>query len=138
MARALRLLAQREYSRVELGRKLARHASSEGELLALMAELEARRYLSEERFAESLVRRHLTRYGNAFIRQSLAQHQLPDALIEQASASLKHSEEERARALWERRFGSVSRDPKERLRQMRFLADRGFPHELICRIVRED
>lgn len=138
LERALRLLARREHSRFELSRKLARHARSRDELNAVLAELESRHYLSEERFAESLVRKHAEKYGDAFIRHSLRQHQLPEALIAHASASLKQTEEARARALWERRFSGVSTDPGERLRQMRFLADRGFPHHLIRRIVRDD
>ncbi|MFN5807468.1 MAG: recombination regulator RecX, partial [Burkholderiales bacterium] len=48
------------------------------------------------------------------------------------------SEESRARQLWERRFREVALDPKERLRQMRFLASRGFSHDVIRRIVRQD
>lgn len=138
LARALRLLARREYSRFELGRKLARYAHSAQVLNQVLSELEARRYLSEERFAEGLVRRQAAKYGDAFIRQSLKQHRLPEALVEQASRSLEQSEETRARALWERRFGGVSSDPKERLRQMRFLAERGFSHDLIRRVVREN
>jgi len=138
LERALRLLARREHSRFELARKLARHARSRDELNAVLAELESRRYLSEERFAEGLIRRHAAKYGEAFIRHSLRQHQLPETLIEDASASLKQSEEARARALWERRFSSVSTDPRERLRQMRFLAERGFSHHLIRRIVCDD
>jgi regulatory protein len=135
---ALRLLARREHSRFELGRKLARHAQSLDEINAVLAELESRRYLSEERFAEGLIRRYAAKYGDAFIRHRLRQHQLPEALIADASASLKESEEARARALWERRFTSASTDPRERLRQMRFLADRGFSHDLILHIVCDD
>jgi regulatory protein len=138
LERALRLLARREHSRFELGRKLARHARSLDEINAVLAELESRRYLSEERFAEGLIHRYAAKYGDAFIRHSLRQHQLPEALIADASASLRQSEEARARALWERRFTSVSTDPRERLRQMRFLADRGFSHDLIRRIVCDD
>ncbi|NCV33270.1 MAG: hypothetical protein EBW05_10170, partial [Betaproteobacteria bacterium] len=64
------------------------------------------------------------------------QHDLPAEVIAEATGDLQASEEARARALWERRFGVIADDPKERLRQMRFLAARGFSHELIRRITR--
>ena len=51
--RALRLLARREHSRVELGRKLAAHARPEDDLESLLEDLSRRRLLSDERYAES-------------------------------------------------------------------------------------
>ncbi|NCZ30440.1 MAG: regulatory protein RecX, partial [Betaproteobacteria bacterium] len=96
----------------------------------------SRGYLSEARFAENLVRKEAARKGTAWIKQSLRQHDLPAEVIAEATGDLQASEEARARTLWERRFGVIADDPKERLRQMRFLAARGFSHELIRRITR--
>ena len=64
-ARALRLLARREHSRDELARKLSPHADSPQVLEALLRDLETKKQLSNERFAE--VRAHwLSRkYGAA-------------------------------------------------------------------------
>jgi regulatory protein len=100
--------------------------------------LKDRGYLSESRFAESYIRRQAARKGTSFIKQSLKQHQLTPEVIASVTANLQASEESRARELWDRRFGSVAVDPKERLRQMRFLASRGFSHEVIRRITRSD
>lgn len=113
------------------------HAESLAELQAVFELLLARGYLSEARFAESLVQRQSARKGASWIRQKLRQHQLASEVITSASAGLEASEEARARALWERRFGTVAEDPKERLKQMRFLASRGFSHEVIRRITRK-
>ena len=44
-------------------------------------------------------------------------------------------EYERAQDLWRRRFGQAPSDPRERARQMRFLAGRGFDADVIRRIV---
>ena len=52
--RALRLLARRDHSRVELVRKLATHATSE-EIDSLATQLEQSGLLSDARFAESFV-----------------------------------------------------------------------------------
>ena len=51
--RALGLLARREHSRAELGRKLAAHLGPEDDLEALLEDLLKRKLLSEERYAES-------------------------------------------------------------------------------------
>ncbi|NDI23813.1 MAG: recombination regulator RecX [Betaproteobacteria bacterium] len=136
MNRALAALARREYSLAELKRKLSRFAQSENELDQTLEVLQSRGYLSEARFAENLVRKEAARKGTAWIKQSLKQHQLAPEVIASVTANLQASEESRARELWDRRFGSVAIDPKERLRQMRFLAARGFSHELIRRITR--
>ncbi|NCV55010.1 MAG: recombination regulator RecX, partial [Betaproteobacteria bacterium] len=136
MNRALAALARREYSLAELKRKLSRFAQSENELDQTLEVLQSRGYLSEARFAENLVRKEAARKGTAWIKQSLRQHDLPAEVIAEATGDLQASEEARARTLWERRFGVIADDPKERLRQMRFLAARGFSHELIRRITR--
>ncbi|MBM3371329.1 MAG: recombination regulator RecX [Betaproteobacteria bacterium] len=136
--RGLAALARREYSAAELKRKLAAHAASDEALEEALKALKDRGYLSEARFAESFIRRQAARKGTSFIKQSLKQHQLSAELIATVTTDLQASEESRARQLWERRFGEVAVDPKERLRQMRFLASRGFSHDVIRRITRED
>ena len=57
-ARALRLLARREHSRVELGRKLAPHAESNEAVESLLDALEQKKQLSDARFAEARGRRN--------------------------------------------------------------------------------
>ena len=61
--RALRYLAAREHSRVELERKLAGHAQDEQELAAVLDDLTARGFLSDQRAAESLVHRRGAKLG---------------------------------------------------------------------------
>jgi regulatory protein len=150
-ARALQWLAQREHSRSELRRKLMRHArqaeaepgdassdtddAAPARVDALLDWLEAHRYLSQERFAESRVHARAERYGNLRIRQELASHQV--ALTPAAEQSLKDSELGRARALWARRFDAAATSPAERAKQARYLAGRGFSAEVVRRVLRE-
>jgi regulatory protein len=101
---------------------------------ALIDWLRAHRYLSEERFIESRVHARSARYGNLRIRQELAQHGL--VLSPQAVQALKDSELQRAREVWQRKFGVVAGDAAQRARQARFLAQRGFSPEVIGRVVR--
>lgn len=136
-ARALRMLAQREQSRSELQRKLTRYAVQGGdaaggaasadvdtEVKSLLDWLEAQGLLSNERFVESRVNARGARFGNLRIRQELAQHGLE--LGAGVALELDRTEVQRARALRERRFGEVSTDRALQIRQMRFLASRGF------------
>src|SRR5690349_4525778 len=66
-ARALKYLSMREHSRLELARKLSRHAQEGDDVEALLNWLEAAKFLSQERFAESLVNRRAARFGNSRI-----------------------------------------------------------------------
>ena len=143
-ARALQWLAQREHSRSELRRKLVRHAQKVGNgddgpdaagVDALLDWLEAHRYLSQERFAESRMHARAARYGNLRIRQELAHHQV--ALSPAAEQGLKDSELARARSVWARRFDAAATTPNERARQARFLTGRGFSAEVVRRVLRE-
>ena len=134
-ARGLKHLAAREHSRVELERKLAPHAESAEALAEVLDEFEQRGWLSVERFVASVVHRKAARYGVARIRVELAQHRLPEEAVHDAVAALKDTEMARAHAVWLRRFGGVADTPEARLKQMRFLAGRGFSSEVIRRIV---
>ncbi|MEG2034627.1 MAG: recombination regulator RecX, partial [Janthinobacterium sp.] len=53
--RALRFLSMREHSRMELRRKLQRHAQEGDDVEALLDSLEQANWLSQERFSESLI-----------------------------------------------------------------------------------
>jgi len=137
-ARALRLLARREHSRIELARKLARHAESAEALEALLDQLAEAGLLSNERFAESLVHRRAQRYGVATTRHELRTHGLDAQLVEAHVGALERSELARARAVWMRRFGAAPASAAERARQSRFLLARGFSAETVRRVVGGD
>lgn len=104
------------------------------EVDALLDWLSARGYLSDQRFIDSRIHTRQRRYGNLRIERELAQHGLaPDA---EARQQLRDSELSRAQEVWLRRYGEIATGPAERLRQMRFLAGRGFSSEVIRRVVR--
>src|SRR5688500_14873846 len=70
-ARALRYLARREHSRDELARKLAPYAESQELLEGVLRELESKKQLSNERFAETRANWMARKYGAARIREDL-------------------------------------------------------------------
>lgn len=94
--------------------------------------------MSNERFAESVVHRKAERFGAALIRHELRAHALDPQLIDQQFHTLRDTEAERAKALWERRFGVAPDSPQARVRQLRFLISRGFSAAIAHRIVGGD
>ena len=134
MARAIAALARREHSRTELARKLARTLEPPDDHAALervLDELEARQLLSDERYADATVRARSARYGDARLRRELAAKGVDLELAVAAVQAHAGGELERARALWQRRFGVPPKSLSERARQTRFLLARGFSGETI-------
>ncbi|EYC49913.1 recombinase RecX [Hylemonella gracilis str. Niagara R] len=133
--RALRLLSQREHTRRELERKLARFEEVPGALAQALDDLQARGFLDEHRAAESLAHRRASAYGAARLRQEMQDKGLGRELITQTLAGLQSSEETRARQVWQRRFEAAPADAKERARQARFLLARGFSGDVVRRVL---
>jgi regulatory protein len=124
--RALRFLSMREHSRLELKRKLARHAEEGDDIDALLDFLEKNNWLSQERFAESLIHRKASRFGNSRVVAELQSHGVNGEALAELKSGLAESETARAVEVWQRKFGTVARDAAERSKQMRFLMARGF------------
>jgi regulatory protein len=137
-ARALRLLARREYSRKELAGRLAAHAASDEELEALLDALAARGQLSDERYAESRVHTLAKKYGAARILQELKSKGVDPTLAERAAAEARETDLERARAVWRRKFKAAPATREERARQARFLQSRGYSFDVIRAVLNSD
>jgi len=141
--RALRYLAQREHSRLELERKLARvvedtpEASAQAQIALALDELSAKDLLSEARAAASVLNGQGARYGSRRLKQTLQAKGLPAELVASTLQQARGTELERAREVWRRRFGTLALDAPERARQMRFLAGRGFDGDTIRRVVQD-
>ncbi|EEA01273.1 regulatory protein RecX [Burkholderia sp. H160] len=135
-ARALGYLSRREYSRAELARKLKPYVEETDSLDVVLDSLEAENWLSDSRFAESLVHRRASRLGTSRILGELKQHALNPALVEEASAQLRETELARAQAVWRKKFGELPQTPAERAKQARFLASRGFSGATIGKILK--
>lgn len=141
--RALQYLARREYSRAELAAKLRPYAQVEDDfeqiqlvnLDALLNDLIERGYLSDERAATQLLHARRSRFGTQRITREMQQKGLSVELIEQALPELKDSELEAARGVWQRKFGMLPVDAKEKARQMRFLQSRGFGFDVIFKVL---
>jgi regulatory protein len=133
--RALRLLSGREHSRAELERKLKPHEEEPGELATVLDELQTKDFISEQRVIESVINRRSAKLGTARIRQELQSKGLDKEAVIDAVASLQSTELERARDIWHRKFGEVATDAKERGKQVRFFASRGFSGDVIRKVM---
>ena len=134
--RALGLLARREHSRAELQRKLAPHSEDPQEVIALLDDLARRGWLSDARFAEALVHDKQAKFGTARLAYELRERGVAETIIRDQLAELKDSELERARQVWQSKFGALPEDAKARAKQMRFLQSRGFSLDVIGKIMR--
>lgn len=133
---ALKLLAQREHSRLELERKLRGHVQEGEDLAALLDELERRGFISAARVADSVVHGKGRRYGTARLVQELRSKGLDDETVRGAAQQLRETEHARAWAVWQQKFGTPPATPQERMKQLRFLASRGFGGEVVGKVLR--
>ena len=130
-SRALRYLSMREHSRLELSRKLQRYAQEGDDVSALLDWLESARFLSQQRFSESLVHRRAARFGNNRIMSELQSHGIQGEDLSQVKSNLQEGEGLRALDVLLKKFGTVAVDSVGRAKQMRFLQQRGFSHASI-------
>ena len=134
--RALRHLARREHSRLELARKLAPHAASPELLEGLLTELEGKKLLSNSRFAENRAHVLSRKYGVARIRQDLKAKGVADDIA--ATVTSIGDEAQRARAILARKYRQPAHSREEQAKRMRFLQSRGFSYDTIRNVMRID
>ncbi|MDR1890521.1 MAG: recombination regulator RecX [Zoogloeaceae bacterium] len=133
-AKAVALLAQREYSRATLAKKLSPLAGSAAELERLLDDLVGRRQLSDARYAEMRVTARGRRYGDLRLARELQQDGVSDELIAD-SLALGEDETRRCREVWQKKFGILPDNLADRARQQRFLQYRGFSPSAVRQVL---
>ncbi len=134
--RAIKHLARREHSRAELVRKLTPFGVPE-EIHSVLDQLEQNGLLSDARAATAYVRSHAARFGAARMAQTLRTRGISTELIESSLNTEEMPDElQRAREIWQRKFGHVATDRSEWARQARFLQGRGFSSAIICKLLK--
>jgi len=136
IGRAIKYLSNRDHSQFELRKKLSPHAISEEELDEVIKKLIDKGFLSNQRFTESFIASKSKKFGMRKISQVLQQHQLDSEILKTEIEKLRESEPQRCYEIWEKKFGQVTKEPNELAKQIRFLASRGFSHEIIMGIVK--
>ena len=136
---AVRLLARREHSTDELRRKLKRRGYGEATINQVVATLRESESVSDARFAESFARVRSERgQGPLRIRAELRQRGVTDVMVDEVLTTTSQYWLERAQRARAKRFGDVAPATRDDWnRQARFLAQRGFPADLIYRALGE-
>lgn len=134
--RALACLTRREHTRSELARKLAPYSEDRAEIDAVLDDFARRGWLSEARFAEMVVQARQGKFGSRRIAHELREKGVSEEAIAAALPAVQENELETARAVWAKKFGRVAADAREKARQMRFLASRGFGQEIIFKVLK--
>lgn len=132
---AYNLLAARDHSRLELRRKLARRVPEEAVVEAVLADLESRGLVSDQRFAEAYVDQRCRKgFGPLRIRAELAERGVDGEVVTNCLDLDESVWRELLADVASRKFGtSPVTGRRELARQGRFLEQRGFPVSLIRR-----
>lgn len=134
---AVRMLGRREYSGAEMRRKLVARGMSEPVVDRVVTQLERDALLSDTRFAEMLVRSRISRgQGPIKIRAELRDRGVAEEVIEDTLTQTAEFWMERAVQARCKRFAEdLPADRDQWNREARFLAQRGFPADLIYRVL---
>lgn len=135
-ARAIRLLARRDYSRTELAHRLAAREASREDVAELLDDLERLGYLSDARYAQAVVTQKSGQYSRRAIAGSLKAHGVARDAASEALDAQPVDDDAALVALWRRRFGRVPENEREKGRQVRFLQSRGFSLSAILKLLR--
>lgn len=125
---AIGLLSRREHSTKELTQKLSKKAYSSDDIKQVIAFLLDEDYLSNIRFAESVIRNKVSRgYGWNAIRQELKLKGVNSEIYTGVLDELKVDWYTQAEQAYQKRFGNAPiEDQKDKAKRLRFLQYRGF------------
>lgn len=133
---AVRSLSQREHGRRELEQKLLRKGHDRALVVRVLDYLIEHDLQSDTRFAESFVRSRIRRgYGPVKIRQELSSRGISERQIEDQLTQPSDFWVSVAEAGLEKKFSQPPRSRDAWATQARFLARRGFPSDLIYRVL---
>ena len=135
---AMDLLARRDHSRKQLQQKLASRGFDLEEVETVLDGLQRDRLLDDERYAEAYIRQRVERgYGPLRIRHELLEQGIESEPISRLMASYSEQWPEVMRQQRCKKFGaSLPEDARERMKQARFLQNRGFSPESVMRLFR--
>lgn len=133
------LLARREHGITELTRKLIQKGLPEDLVYEAMDQLSSDGLISDRRYSESITNYQYQRgQGPQKIRYKLRSDGISDEIIENTFESLSPDWEASLKQLIYKKYSDrAARTPSERAKQVRFLSSRGFPQEMIYRLLNE-
>ena len=135
---AMDLLSRREHSRKQLVDKLRQRGFEAAEISPVLDKLEKENLLNDERFAESYLNQRIQRgFGPLRIRQELVERGISSDIIQHHMEQFIDQWGELMRRQRAKKFGAeIPADFKEKMKQARFLQNRGFSPESVMRLFR--
>ena len=135
--RAIALLARREHSCLELKRKLEQKEFVTEEVGPVIEWLIENDYISDERFADVIVRHRAEKgYGSRFIQNELAQKGVDSSIFQNVVKNHQIDWYLQAELAYNKRFGHQPiKDHKDKAKRIRFLQYRGFSSEEIMTVI---
>ena len=137
--RALYYLGKRDYSRVELGRKILTYSESLGidkvDLELVLNELEEKDWLSDDRFSEQFVLSRKRKFGARKIAHELKLRGVNKSIIGRVLRDIKDDEFLLAKKIWEKKFNQIPITIDEKAKQIRFMQSRGIEVTIIHQIL---
>jgi len=135
---ALDFLARREHSEQELRQKLAARADDTDEVEAVLHKLKDERLQSDERFTEAYVHHRVNAgIGPLKIRYELRQKGIDESFSDAILEPMDEQWDDMMREQRVRKYGDkIPGDYAERMKQARFLQNRGFSPESVMRLFR--
>ena len=132
----MRLLARRDYSRVELQQRLRQRGHEQSAIEQALTECQQRGWQDDARFAGQFVRnRYHQGYGPLRIAAELRQRGVAAALIDALLEDDELDWQQALNQLFARRFQGRAAAGKERYKQARALQQRGFDNDQIRQLL---
>lgn len=128
----LNLLGRRDYSRKEIQVKYQDRVEDLADLDATLDDFAERGWQSDTRFCESFLNSRCFRYGPVRLRYELINKGISEEQIEHALTALDMDWYHQATDILQRKYSALNtKDPKQKGKAYRFLAQRGFNSEHI-------
>lgn len=135
---ALRLLARREHGACELAGKLAQRGFGTTEIDEAIAKCQSLGLQSDIRFVEAVCALRIRQgSGPLKILQELQAKQIARELIDKTLSQEQDNWLHHAQAVWNKKYKKLKLSYMELQKAQRFLLYRGFPTDVIAKVVKE-
>lgn len=129
----LNWLSRRDYSELQLQRKLEQQGATEAQIAQVLSWAKAENYLDQQRYIIMLVRSRCNRgYGFNYILQECRQQQISKEELQRCVVQLEIDWFALARQAYQKKYSADAvTDIKEKYKRMAYLQRRGFTTEQI-------
>lgn len=133
--KALDFLSRRDYSYQELFNKLRQYSNDDQEIISILDEMVAKKFLNEERYIEAFIHAKAKKFGSLKIRYLLNSKVDNTELIDQLYEQIQVDELQIASEQLTKKYRQPPTGNLERAKCIRFLLSRGFSMEIAIQAV---